>query len=294
MKPKLYNIEELRCNAFARAGKHFDMVRTEDFMRETHGFTFPHQHNYYMILLATEGKGQQIIDFESFPVEPGMLFLMYPGMIHAWESIEDLKGFQIFFTAEFFTQRYNNNNLFDFPFFGSGSVLPFVKLQSEAFSRLSVLFQQMLEEYEEGGTDLTSVLRSFLNIILIHAKRIYGLENTVPGKEHHSRQLVKRFEQLIDRHFRGKRLVKDYAQLLHITPNYLNVICRSEIGKSAGELIRERVMLEAKRMLTHDERTVSEIGHELNFDDNAYFCRFFKKYAGSSPDKFRRQMLTDR
>ncbi|MFK7984009.1 MAG: hypothetical protein AB8G86_28795, partial [Saprospiraceae bacterium] len=66
MKPKTYNIEELRCNAFTRAGKTFDIIRYEDFMKETNGFAFPHRHNYYMVLLATEGTGSQLIDFKSY------------------------------------------------------------------------------------------------------------------------------------------------------------------------------------------------------------------------------------
>src|SRR5690606_22830534 len=94
--------------------------------------------------------------------------------------------------------------------------------------------------------------------------------------------------QYINEKFKVMKGVKDYAARLCITPNYLNAVCTKVTGKSAGEHIRERIMLEAKRLLLHSDNTVSEIAGELNFDDNPYFCRFFKKYAQITPEQFRK------
>jgi len=293
MKPKTYNIEELRCNAFTRAGKTFDIIRYEDFMQETNGFAFPHRHNYYMILLATEGTGSQLIDFKSYPIDAGMVFLLYPGMIHAWEKDENLKGYLLFFTQEFFTLRFNDNNLLQFPFFNSSYSLPYVKFPEEEIENISCFFEKMLQDYKKNDDYMVSALRSYLNILLIQCGRIYQSKKPVENEEQHqSKLLIKNFEYLIDENFKEKKLVKDYAKLLHITPNYLNIICKESLDKSAGELIRDRVILEAKRMLSHENLTVGEIGYELNFKDNAYFCRFFKKKEGLSPDKFRKHIFS--
>lgn len=290
MKPKSFNIEHLRCNAFRRAGKTFDMVRYEDFMAETVGtFQRPHRHNYYMLLLATEGAGKQLIDFNSHDVRKARVFLMFPGQIHAWQEDHDLKGYLIFFTAEFFTLRYNNNNLLEFPFFQPGAPSPFVDLCDERLDHLECICDTMLQEYERGATDYLKLLRSYLNIFLINCKRLYDHAYTqVDTKDQNAALTVQNFIQLIEQHFAEKHKVRDYAEMLLITPNYLNALCTRITGKSAGELIRERIMLEAKRMLLHDTRTVAEIGHDLHFEDNSYFCRFFKKYEGTSPEKFRK------
>jgi AraC-like DNA-binding protein len=85
------------------------------------------------------------------------------------------------------------------------------------------------------------------------------------------------------------KLPKEYAELLYITPNHLNALCRDLVGKTAGELIRERVLLEAKRLLTNLNITAAEIAYELNFQDNSYFSRFFRKYTGQTPEIFRKQ-----
>lgn len=290
MKPKTYNIEELRCNAFTRAGKDFDIIRYEDFMQETDGFAYPHRHNYYMVLLATEGRGSQFIDFQSFPIRAGMVFLLYPGMIHAWERDEDLKGYLLFFTSEFYSLRFNDNSLLQFPFFNSSQHLPFVQFAPNELEEIRCLFDHMLVEYQNNQDNMVSAIRSYLNILLIQCARIYQSNRPkVIEEQQHTRQLIKTFEQKIDELYKQKKRVKEYADLLHLSPNYLNIICKEHTGKSAGEMIRERVMLEAKRMLSHDDLTVAQIGYDLNFKDNAYFCRFFKKYEGLSPDKFRRQ-----
>ncbi len=261
-----------------------------------HGFSFPHRHNYYMLMLATAGSGRQLIDFETYDVTPGQLYLMSPGMIHAWEENNALKGFDLFFTADFFTQRYNINKLYEFPFFSLPQrQQPMVELNEKEHRQINELFEQMLEAYESGLQDgLMSMLRSYLNIILVRAQRIYTKGQPLQREDSPSRNLIQQFELLIEQHHREYRLVKDYGKLLHITPNHLNAVCREKTGRSAGDLIRNRIMLEAKRMLAHDRRTVGEIGSSLNFNDTAYFCRFFKKYEGATPEQFRRQLLQPR
>lgn len=291
-EPRSFNIDELRCNAFARAGKHFDLERHEVFMPETDGFDYPHRHNYYMLLLATAGQGSQLIDFEAYEVKPGRLFLMSPGIIHAWERDEGLKGYVLFFTADFFTQRYNMNKLYEFPFYSSSYEHPFIDLDEYNYAACRELLEQMLSAYHDQKTGVLAMLRSYLNVILTRAQQVYE-EQYEPERSEapQPRNLLQRFEQLIDRHYHEQRLVRDYANMLHITPNYLNALAKEKTGKSAGNLIRHRVMLEAKRMLAHETKTVGEISYALNFKDAAYFCRFFKKYEGTTPEQFRKQLF---
>ncbi len=288
METRAYNIAELRCGAFVREAKSFDMVRYEDFADASRRFAQPHRHNYYMILLVTGGQGQQIIDFNSYPVQVGRLFFMSPGMIHAWESDERVTGYALFFTADFFAQRYHYDSLLTFPFFGTSSGTPFVLLSPEGQAELVALLDIMLDEYQRQQTGMVRTIRSLLNVLLVKAARYYDQSYNTPGVDTHQNNLLKQFEELVDQHFLEKRLVKDYAKLLHITPNYLNILSRELRGKSAGTTIRERIMLEARRRLVHESKTVTEIAYDLNFKDNAYFCRFFKKHEGCSPERFRK------
>jgi len=92
----------------------------------------------------------------------------------------------------------------------------------------------------------------------------------------------------IDAHYSTRRLPRDYAELLYVSPNHLNALTQQVLGRSAGDLIRERVVLEAKRMLINSDRYVSEIAQLLRFEDNSYFVRFFKKHTGVTPEEFRK------
>ena len=98
---------------------------------------------------------------------------------------------------------------------------------------------------------------------------------------------LRRFEQLLDAHFQTHKSVRAYAGLLHLTANHLNVLCRQRLGKTASQLIHERVVTEARRLLRHSALPVGEVGYALGFDDPSYFGRYFRKYAGQSPEAFR-------
>ncbi|MCR6721813.1 MAG: helix-turn-helix domain-containing protein [Chitinophagaceae bacterium] len=87
--------------------------------------------------------------------------------------------------------------------------------------------------------------------------------------------LLKNFIQLINLHFREKKLTKDYAALLYVTPNHLNALSKDVTGRSAGELIRERIILEAKRLLVNAQMNISEIAAELSFERQFLFHEIF-------------------
>ncbi len=98
---------------------------------------------------------------------------------------------------------------------------------------------------------------------------------------------MRQFEKLIEQHYREKHLPKAYAEMMFLTPNHLNALTNNVIGKSAGEIIRDRILLEAKRLLANSDLMINQIAEVLNFEDNAYFTRFFKKYLGITPEGFR-------
>jgi AraC family transcriptional regulator, transcriptional activator of pobA len=125
-----------------------------------------------------------------------------------------------------------------------------------------------------------------LMIILVRLSRVVP-DTFKKGASKHNVVLMRQFEKLIEQHFREKRLPKEYAEMMFVTPNHLNALSNDVAGKSAGELIRERILLEAKRLLANSDLMISQIAAILHFEDNAYFTRFFKKYLGTTPEGFR-------
>jgi AraC-like DNA-binding protein len=74
-----------------------------------------------------------------------------------------------------------------------------------------------------------------------------------------------------------------YAEKLHVTVNYLNKICKSEASKTAGDIVRKRITIEAQRLLHYTNLSVNEIAHDLGFENVSYFITFFKKQTLSRP-----------
>ncbi|NJO89493.1 MAG: AraC family transcriptional regulator [Chloroflexia bacterium] len=99
--------------------------------------------------------------------------------------------------------------------------------------------------------------------------------------------MLNEFRKALNNKFSELKTSKEFAQLLNISPNYLNAICKDIYNKTVSEIIQERIMLEAKRLLSHTGLSVSEISYKLGFKDNSYFGRYFKKATGLPPEKFR-------
>ena len=265
----------------------FLITRVSDYMDQGPDLQFPHRHTFFQIVLFTEGAGEHSIDFVKFKVVPHQVYALGPGQIHSWNFEPGTDGFIINFDASFFTAICHNANFIQkFALFNSLSDSPAKILEAECCGVVHKLMDRMWEEYKQDKDFKDDLLRGMLMEVLVLLSR--QLPKEVPQEvSHHQRTVYRKFEQLIEAYFREKRLPRDYAELLFITPNHLNALVNSVVGKPAGELIRDRVILEAKRLLVNSDSNISEVAYSLNFDDNAYFTRFFKKYTGTAPEVFR-------
>ena len=147
-------------------------------------------------------------------------------------------------------------------------------------------FKKAIAENQEKLTDSEEVIRALLDLILIQSKRIYPV-SMQDEHAHKGRILVKRFKQLIEEKCQENLSVKQYADLLSITANHLSETVKNVTGRTSTDLINDRMVLEIKRLLTHTDMGVSEIAYHLNFADQSYFSKYFKKLTGETPLSFR-------
>lgn len=154
-------------------------------------------------------------------------------------------------------------------------------------AKWSLLLKLLAEEYKLHKRETKKVLRSYLNIILFELERCYNPVGLVKPRNI-KQEKVQEFERLIDKHFEVKKLPSSYAELLHVSANYLNKICKEETGQTAGELIRKRITIEAQRLLHYTNYSINEIADKLGFENPSYFITFFKKQTGSTPEQFRK------
>jgi AraC-like DNA-binding protein len=220
------------------------------------------------------------------------LYFLSPGQIHAWDLTEDVTGYAIMFTNEFFSLDLKDKHVIsDLPFLNTvKNTDPVLHVNDEQAATFNDIVQKIKREDHSSVIDRDDVLRAYVRILLIEAKRLYRPTKTTYTAES-GVLITKKFLLLIEAHFHAKTLVTEYAKLLGITANHLNETVKRTTGKTAGELIRNRLLLEAKRLLIHSELTISEIADRLNFEDLSYFGRFFKKHTYCSPRDFRRKSM---
>jgi len=263
------------------------VTRLRDFVSSHPDILFPHRHDFYQIVLFTQGGGHHTIDFQRHEVRPHQVYYMAPGQIHSWEFDADTDGYLVNFNESFYTAICHNPNFVrDFPLFNNISGGSVNTLDMSCCAEVEQYFAMMLTEFETGGDFNFDMLRGMLILILVRLSRVTPA-TFKEGVSKHNLMLMRQFEKLIEQHYRDKRLPKEYAELMFITPNHLNAVVNGVTGKQAGAIIRERILLEAKRLLANSDLMIGQIAETLNFEDNAYFTRFFKKYLGITPEKFR-------
>ena len=251
----------------------------------------PHRHKFYHFVLFTEGSGTHAVDFQRFEVKPYQVYFMIPGQVHSWNFAGPVNGYIVNFSETFFQSFLHRPDYLEKFSFFSGSVTDQVLDIPEEFrDKIVVLFENILEEQKSNGKMAFDYIRTLLLNIFILISR-FATDHQQSTGSTYNYTLLRNFQNLIERNYTTLRLPKEYAKLLYITPNHLNALCNDMLGIPAGEVIRNRTILEAKRLLINLELSISEIAYQLNFADNSYFTKFFKKQAGVTPEEFRRKAL---
>jgi len=257
--------------------------------REDYDTSVPHRHNYYEIFLFIKGGGAHDIDFETIPIESNSLHFVSPGQVHQVKRELDSYGYVIFFSRDFYALNLRNKDiLFDLPFLNNNSIHPFLNLNDQKFKPFLELTSNVEGEINSTNPLKEEILRSYLNILLIQCKRIYEELHIEDSEQDVSiNQTFQDFRIQLEKNFTKLHKVSDYAQLLSVSEKSLNEIMKKTIGKTASELIHERIILEAKRLVLYSDYNNKEIAYFLEFDDPSHFSKFFKNYTGSSPNDYR-------
>lgn len=248
-----------------------------------------HKHTFYEILWTEKGISKQTIDYKEYEVLPNSLFFISPNQVHQFEEWKPLKGGTILFTEDFFLlNHYNKDKLFELSFLDNFYANPCIQLDKRNFTDIKQTIDLITKEQKR--TDKSqAITQSLLHILLAQVQRCIDTETDTPVSKKYL-ILFKQFKNLLDKQFAENKTTSFFAQQLHITAHHLNLVTKEVTGKTASEVIRARSILEAKRLLTFTDKTVSEIAFELNFTDSSYFAKTFKAETNVSPMTFKTEM----
>lgn len=286
-----YSINTLTENR--HGAMHFSADFFARYLDEHRNLQFPHKHSFYHLVYFSKGTGQHSIDFINFPVRAGQIYFMIPGQVHSWDFKQAPDGFIVNFSEQFINEMIVDPRYLDqYRFFNGVPADQVIDIPKKHRIAIEQTLVTIINEGKSSHLLNSDFARFTLLQLLIQVHRLLPPEQREVTQ--YNSLLFRNFQKLVDQHYREKKLTKDYAALLYVTPNHLNALSKDVSGRSAGEVIRDRVLLEAKRLLINAKMNITEIAGELGFSDNSYFSKFFRKYEGISPEIFRHQTIKNK
>lgn len=161
-----------------------------------------------------------------------------------------------------------------------------MNLSAQECVKIQGFYNFFVQHLEDNSPYRDKIIRSILQSMIYYIAGVVNLD-----KDNHKRErkeeLFSHFIQLIIKNYKKNKKLDFYAQQLFISPKYLSDIIKKISGQSAHEWIDRYILLETKILLRTSDKTIAQIADELNFPNNSFFSKYFKKHCGMTPKEYR-------
>ncbi|MBC7845354.1 MAG: AraC family transcriptional regulator [Flavobacterium sp.] len=250
----------------------------------------PYQKDFYHITLVLKAKKAEItIDEQHNTVQENFLYFLSTEHIFSWKRDLNIKGFTIFFKPSFLN-FYTGTFEKDFSFFDLAES-NMIELSPSRIKEVLEDFNKLYKEYHTSSVYRKQILQTLVLALLYKFKGIqeeFSAQEILPSKK---QSLVFKFKNLVNNLFVTYKQVGDYAKKMFVSANTLNKIVKDLTGKTAKEIINDKVILESKKMLLYTSNDISEIAFTIGFDEPTHFIRFFKAHTLQTPKEYRNQKM---
>ena len=254
---------------------------------QLHDWTIPaHRHEgLHQFQLLTRGRTFATLDHVPHQVEAPAAFMLPPGCVHAFAYDPSCTGHQVTVPTAMLQQAFAAVPAL-VERLASSLVLHGKALQ-DAVPAAEALFDGLAAEFEHTGDGRIEALQAHAVLLATWFLRRDAHESPHAVREALRDTLAQRYRVLLEAHLRKHHSVAFYARLLKVTPDHLSRACRAVTGQSALDLLHDRLLLEARRLLAYTDAAIAGIARELGFTDPAYFSRFFARRGGQPPVAYR-------
>jgi AraC family transcriptional activator of pobA len=260
-----------------------------------HYLKFPlplHRTNYYDIMfIARGGQASRHCGLKNYEIGTAQILFKAAGQITSGDVIsKDIEGYFCMVEEDFISSNGSVKNLISaFPFFKYGNN-PIISLSATEVEKFNFLLNNIHQSYNSTDKGKNLIIAAYLNVLLQEAAAIHQLQNNNAAIKNATtaEAITSKFKDLVAEHYLSKRQVKEYADLLFVTPNHLNKVIKNTTGTTAHDLIFEMLMMEAQILLKQTNMSIAEIAIYLSFEDTSYFTRFFRKQTGITPGAYRK------
>jgi AraC-like DNA-binding protein len=247
----------------------------------------PHSHSFYQIIWFKNNYGKHFIDFEGYKIHKNTLFFVAKNQVHFFEQNIKYDGFLIHFNESFILSNETDINFFLTYHIFNSRQKPYYQipdfLEKEIINYFNQIENELSNTSEFGNS---AILSNLLKSLLLVIEREIRKEIS-DNPKHNQNEYYLKFRNLLESNFKKGWSISKYAEELAISTKTLNTLLKSETGKTVSQLVNDRIILEAKRQLTHTNSLINQIAYDLGFQDPYYFLKYFKKHVKCSPTEFR-------
>ncbi len=242
-----------------------------------------HRHDFYYILAIEKGSGLHEIDFTTYTVQDRSLFFMRPGQVHQLQLHAGTQGYLLQFPAAFYYPDQPASRIR----LRKAATINACTCAPAQFAPLQYALETLWQEYNNRQEDFVEMIKAQLSVFLVGLIR---LQDAHPDRgSSYQQEQSEAFLDLLEQHITTHKQAGQYATLLHLSGAQLSTITQTILGKTPSALIRDQVILEARRRLLATSRQVGQVADDLGYEDVSYFIRLFRKHTGYTPEAFRRQ-----
>lgn len=263
---------------------HSGLISVNKFDKHVPGFTDP---DNFTIIWIEKGIRNIQIDFELFDPTPGSIFFILPGQQVFLEFESKPSGWIIHFSSCFFKNRIEENLIIkQVDIFSTFAEVPKIILSPKIGERIH-LIAEMIDEF--AGSEIPNkeaAAASLLKTLLIYCDSRCNIRLNVENQSNDI-QIARVYKNLVSKHFKEIHQVSEYADMMNLSPRYLNQVVKKVLGVTAKSVIHEQIIIKARRELKFSNDSIKEIAFNLGFCDSFYFSNYFKKMIGCSPSDYR-------
>jgi len=250
------------------------------------GWTIPaHRHTgLHQIQFLERGSISGTLDGRPLQAQAPALLVVAPGTVHGFSHTRDTAGHQLTIPSTTLQQLLLGTRLAE-TVLATSFVL--TDMAPAARSECAALFERVASEFRGNGTGRVPALLATATLLAVLLLRLHG-EHVAQARARGARDtLVQRYLALLEQHFREQHGLPFYADALAVTPDHLSRSCRHSSRQSAQQMLHERLMLEARRLLAYTPMPVQAVAAAIGYPDPAYFSKFFARATGHSPSHYR-------
>jgi AraC family transcriptional activator of pobA len=243
----------------------------------------PHRHAYHELIWVREGHGRHLIDGDVVEFGPRTLTLIAKGQVHQFQRADGVRGVIVRFEDDWLSS--SRRWLF------SGQSCTALSVPEREAARFDALLDLLRVEVERpSGPESAELRRHLLAAVLLWAQRWREGQLEEGGASRSDLQLYQQFDELLERDFSTNHDAGHYAAELGMTTGTLSRMLTKLTGLSTKQLILDRVILEAVRLLRFSDLSIKEIAARLGYNDQFAFSKAFKRQRGEAPADFRRRL----